>query len=65
MFFYIDPTAGKLIPVAQGEVNDAIYAAFIAEGIVIPYPHSTVTVDHNDKNLIGTMLYVDKEKGKK
>jgi len=28
---------------------------------VIPYPHSTITVDHNDKNLIGTMLYVDKE----
>ena len=61
IFFYIDPTEGKLIPVATGEVNDAIYAAFIKEGIVIPYPHSTITVDHNDKNLIGTMLYVDKK----
>lgn len=64
VFFYIDPTAGKLIPVAQWEVNDAIYASFIDQGIVIPYPHSTITVDHNDKNLIGTMLYVDKEKNK-
>lgn len=64
IYFYIDPTAWKMIPVATAEVNDAIYAAFIKEGIVIPYPHSTITVDHNDKNLIGTMLYVDKEKGK-
>ena len=62
VFFYIDPTAGKLIPVAKSEVNDAIYAAFNKESIVIPYPHSTITVDHNDKNLIGTMLYVDKER---
>ncbi len=61
VYFYIDPTAGKLIPVAKSEVNDAIYAAFNKESIVIPYPHSTITVDHNDKNLIGTMLYVDKE----
>lgn len=64
IFFYIDPTAGKLIPVAQSEVNDVIYAAFIKEWIVIPYPHSTITVDHNDTNLIWTMLYVDKQKEK-
>ncbi len=62
IYFYIDPTAGKLMAVAKAEVNDAIYASFVQEGIVIPYPHSTITVDHNDKNLIGTMLYVDKEK---
>jgi len=61
IYFYIDPTAGKLMAIAKAEVNDAIYAAFVKEWIVIPYPHSTITVDHNDKNLIGTMLYVDKE----
>ncbi len=62
IFFYIDPTEGKLIPVAQSEVNDAIYAVFIKEGIVIPYPHSTITVDHNDKNLLGTALWVNRHK---
>ena len=62
VFFYMDPSEGKLIPIAQSEVNDAIYAKLIKEGIVIAYPHQVITVDHNDKNLIGTMLYVDKEK---
>lgn len=62
VFFYIDPTEGKLIPVAQSEVNDAIYDMFRKEGIVIPYPHSTITVDHNDKNLLGSALWLSKHK---
>lgn len=61
VFFYMHPGGQTLVPVAQSEVNQAIYASFLDKGIVIPYPHSAVTVDHNDKNLIGTMLYVKKE----
>lgn len=64
IFFYMDPSTGTLIPVVVSEVNQAIFAAFQSDGIVIPYPHTTVTVDHNDKNLIGTALYIDKQKGK-
>ncbi len=62
VFFYIDPTEWKLIPVAQWEVNDAIYDMFTKEGIVIPYPHSTITVDHNDKNLLWSALWINKHK---
>lgn len=64
VFFYVDPSSGMLIPVALSEVNEAIFAAFTEANIVIPYPHTTVTVDHNDKNLLGSALYVMKE-GKK
>ena len=61
VYFYLDPSAWLLIPIAKSEVNQAIYEAFIKENIVIPYPHTTVTVDHNDKNLLGSALYVMKE----
>lgn len=64
VFFYIDPAAWELIPILESEVNEAVFAAFGNENIVIPYPHTTVTVDHNDKNLIGTALYIDKEKSR-
>lgn len=64
VYFYIDPSSGVLIPVSISQVNEAIFDAFNKEGIVIPYPHTTVTVDHNDKNLIGTALYLDKNKTK-
>jgi hypothetical protein len=39
--------------------------ALRANDIVIPYPHTTLTVDYNDKNLLGSMVYVAKEAGKK
>ena len=61
VFFYMDPAGGVLVPVAISEVNQAIFEAFGQENIVIPYPHTTVTVDHNDKDLIGTALYVAKQ----
>ncbi|MDP2669741.1 MAG: hypothetical protein Q8O99_01675 [bacterium] len=34
---------------------------FKEKGIVIPYPHQVLTFDYNDKNLLGSMIYVGKE----
>ena len=61
VYFYVDPSSGVLIPIAISEVNKSIFEAFGDQKIVIPYPHTTITVDHNDKNLIGSALYVMKE----
>jgi small-conductance mechanosensitive channel len=52
IFFYVDPSGGMLIPVVLSEVNEAIFASFTQANIVIPYPHTAITVDHNDKNLL-------------
>lgn len=61
IFFYVDPSGGMLIPVVLSEVNEAIFASFTQANIVIPYPHTAITVDHNDKNLLWSALYVMKE----
>jgi small-conductance mechanosensitive channel len=61
VYFYMDPASGLLIPSAIGQVQETIFQKFVDEGVVIPYPHSALTVDHNDKNLIGTALYEAKE----
>jgi len=60
-YFFFDPAWGMLIKTAKGVVQEAIFEAFGKKGIVIPYPHMAVTVDHNDKNLIWSALYVMKE----
>lgn len=64
IYFYFDPKWGKVIPVVTSEVHTAIMEALRANNIVIPYPHRTLTVDYNDKNLLGSMVYVAKEAGK-
>lgn len=61
VFFYFDPKGGKIIPVATSEVHKAIMDALRKNNIVIPYPHTTLTVDYNDKNLLWSMVYVAKE----
>lgn len=61
IYFYFDPASGMLIQSAKSGVHHAIYDMFKEKGIVIPYPHQVLTVDHNDKNLLGSMLYVGKE----
>jgi small conductance mechanosensitive channel len=64
VYFYFDPKAGMLIQTAKSGVHQAIYDMFLDKGIIIPYPHQVLTVDHNDKNLLGSLLYVGKELGK-
>lgn len=65
IYFYFDPKAGMLIQTAKSGVHQAIYDMFQEKWIVIPYPHQVMTFDHNDKNLLGSLLYVGKELGKK
>jgi len=64
VYFYFDPKSGILIPSAISDVHAAIFEAFQKEKIVIPYPHTTLTVDYNDKNLLWSMIYVAKESKK-
>ncbi len=61
IFFYFDPKAGMLRRSAKSKVMQAVLKACQDNKIQIPYPHLAVTVDHNDKDLIGTALYVAKE----
>ncbi len=61
IYFYFDPKSGMLPQTAKGKIQEAIFKALGDHNIKIPYPHSSITVDHNDKNLIGTALYVAKE----
>jgi small conductance mechanosensitive channel len=61
IYFYFDPSAGKIIEVAVSEVNKRIYEAFHVHGIIISYPHTVLTVDHNDKNLLASAIYIGKQ----
>jgi small conductance mechanosensitive channel len=61
IYFYFDPSAGKIIEVAVSEVNKKIYEAFHVHNIVISYPHTVLTVDHNDKNLLASAIYIGKQ----
>jgi len=61
IYFYFNPKAGMLIQSAKSGVHQAVYDMFLEKGIVIPYPHQVMTFDHNDKNLLWSLLYVGKE----
>ena len=43
-------------------VNQYIYKAIVDNNIQIAYPHSAITVDKNDKNLLSSALYLMKNK---
>jgi len=56
LFFY-DPNKWYLAPEVISKVNQVIFEAFKQNGIVIPYPHTVLTVDKNDRNLLSTGLF--------
>ena len=58
--FYIDPNGDTPAPLAISKVNDEIKKAFDKNEINIPYPHTVVTVDKNDQNLLKTLLFLKK-----
>jgi len=60
--FYIDPNWDTPAPVAISKANDAIKKAFDENDINIPYPHTVITVDKNDQNLLKTLLFIKKNK---
>lgn len=64
IYFYIDPKWWMLVPTAISGVHEAVFEAFSSEWVTIPYPHRTLTVDYNDKNLLGSMIYVAQEANK-
>ena len=60
IWFYIDPN-GEIWPMhAISDVNNVIYKIFRENDIVIPYPHTVMTVDKNDQNLLKTLLFTKK-----
>lgn len=61
VYFYFDPSAGQLMEIAMSEVNKVTYNALTANDIIIDYPHTVVTVDHNDKDLLASLIYVAKQ----
>ncbi len=58
--FFIDPNSDILPATAISIVNDTIKKVFDENDIVIPYPHTTITVDKNDKNLLKSLLFLKK-----
>ena len=57
-YFYFDPNSGMLSQYAIGEVSAMIQKAFVTHEIVIPYPHTVITMDHNDQNILGTLKFI-------
>jgi len=60
IWFYIDPNDDIWPAKAISLVNNAVNKALKENNIVIPYPHTTVTVDKNDQNLLKTILFMKK-----
>ncbi len=58
--FFFNPNAWLLLEYAVWEANHRVRDYLEQNWIVIPYPHVTVTVDHNDTDLLWTMVYASK-----
>ena len=58
VWFFVDPNIWVPAPEMISAVNKAINEAFKENGIVIPYPHTVITVDKNDENLLKTALFI-------
>ena len=59
--FHIDPNVTRARVVAISKANQAILKALTENNIVIAYPHTVVTVDKNDKNLLSSLLFIKKK----
>lgn len=62
VMFFIDPNNELLYQILISEVNKAINQACKDNDINIPYPHTVITVDKNDKNLLGSIMFLMKNK---
>lgn len=60
ILFYVDPNCWYARPRIIWEVNKKIYDAMKENKLDISYPHTTITVDKNDKNLLWTILFAKK-----
>lgn len=62
VMFFVDPNVEILYQVLISDVNKAINTACKDNDIVIPYPHTVITVDKNDRNLLGSIMFLMKNK---
>ncbi len=58
VLFFVDPNIWIPAPEILSNVNKSINNAFRENNIVIPYPHTVITVDKNDENLLKTALFI-------
>ena len=61
VLFYIDPNAWIPWYKAISIINDDINKALKKNNITIPYPHTVLSVDQNDQNLLKTILFSKKK----
>ncbi len=59
--YFFDPNAWELVPVVQSDVNKIINDACKKKWVIMSYPHTVLTVDKNDKNLLGSLLFLMKK----
>ncbi len=61
--YHIDPNQTTIWPkLIQWKINQIVYKAITENNIRVPYPHSTITVDKNDKNLLWSAVYLMNKK---
>jgi small-conductance mechanosensitive channel len=58
VWFFFNPNKWMSAPEIVSLVNETIFNAFKKQWIVIPYPHTVLTVDKWDKNLLQTAMFL-------
>ena len=58
--FYFDPNWDMWYASIKSEINTLIKKVLEENNINIPYPHTTLTVDKNDQNVLKTILFAKK-----
>lgn len=58
--FYYDPNAWLLASRMKSEIYKLIHKRLKENNIIIPYPHTSITIDKNDKNFLSNILYLFK-----
>lgn len=60
VWYYFDPNWSIWFFNIKSKVNTVIRESFAKNNINIPYPHTTLTVDKNDQNILKTVLFAKK-----
>ena len=60
VWFYFDPNWNMWYLAIKSKINTIIKKALKENNINIPYPHTTLTVDKNDQNILKTILFAKK-----
>jgi len=60
VWFYFDPNGDISYFAIKSKINTLIKKVLKENNINIPYPHTTLTVDKNDQNILKTILFAKK-----